>query len=248
MYPYRARFKKDIVVEFFAPARDTGKVIIFCDGLPTLPTASTFMNFFHKKGYWVFYPRYRGTWESGGKLFKQSPERDILDVIDQLPKGFTSIWEKKHFKVQPKKLYVFGSSFGGATALLASRDPRIDKVVVCSPVVDWSKASKKEPLDWLRRIVRESFGEAYRFADADWKKLSSGTFFNPAHVADQIDGSKIMIIHAQDDDVVLAKPVIRFAQTIKSKLLLSARGGHFGSRIFTKPTVYKRINRFLKQI
>ena len=67
-YASRTRFAKDIVTEFFPPARKTKrqKVVIICGGMPGMPGSSYLLEFFSKKGFWVFNPRYRGTWESGG--------------------------------------------------------------------------------------------------------------------------------------------------------------------------------------
>ncbi|HXA84776.1 MAG TPA: hypothetical protein VNZ47_06875, partial [Candidatus Dormibacteraeota bacterium] len=88
-WAFRTRFKKEIVAEFLPPIRPLKrqKVIILCDGMPSMPGKQQLMAFLAAKGYWVFYPRYRGSWESGGKFLQQSPHKDILDVIDELPKG-----------------------------------------------------------------------------------------------------------------------------------------------------------------
>ena len=90
IWSFRARFKKEIVAEFSLPARPgrKHKVIILCDGMPGLPRKQPLMEFLAGKGYWVFYPRYRGAWESGGTFLARSPHLDILDVIDGLPAGF----------------------------------------------------------------------------------------------------------------------------------------------------------------
>jgi hypothetical protein len=72
---------RDIVTEFLPPAR-TGKrqrAIILCDGMPSIPRKQPLAEFLSAKGYWVFYPRYRGAWESGGEFLARSPHLDILD-------------------------------------------------------------------------------------------------------------------------------------------------------------------------
>src|ERR1700757_1635792 len=83
---YRTRFKRHIVAEFTPPARSgkKEKVIVLCDGMPSMPRKQTLMEFLAGKGYWVFYPRYRGAWESGGEFLARSPHLDILNVIDAL--------------------------------------------------------------------------------------------------------------------------------------------------------------------
>src|SRR3989344_658233 len=130
MHAFRTRFKKDIVAEFLPPRRPSKKVIIFAGGMPSVPAnGSRLVEFFSKKGFWVFYPRYRGTWESSGKFLNISPEQDVIDVINQLPKGFRSAWDGKVYRVIPKELYVVGVSFGGPAAILAIRDPRVTNAI-----------------------------------------------------------------------------------------------------------------------
>ena len=90
---FRARFASDIVTEFLPPARagKIQKVIILCDGMPSIPRKQPLAEFLSTKGYWVFYPRYRGSWESGGEFLGRSPHLDILDVISGLSKDFREL-------------------------------------------------------------------------------------------------------------------------------------------------------------
>lgn len=248
MYALRTRFKKDIVTEFFPARNKSSKVIIMLGGLPGIPGSTRTMEWFAKKGYWVFRPRYRGTWESGGSFLKLSPEQDVLDVIDGLYKPFYSIWDGVRYSLTPKKIILMGNSFGGPAALLAGRDKRVDKVVAVSPVVDWQSDSRVEPLDWLGKVMKEAFGEGYRYSLKDWNKLKRGNFYNPVKHVDEIDGKKVFIIHAKDDDIVAFTPVKRFAKNTGSNLLLLKKGGHLGFSIFSKSKrVYKHLQIFLKR-
>ena len=246
MHALRTRFKKEIVAEFLPPRKKSGKVIILCSGMPSVPSKPELMEFFSKKGFWVFYPRYRGTWESGGEFLKISPEKDILGIISQLPRGFKDLWSNKVYKVRPSRLYLFGGSFGGPAAILASLNSRVDKVIAVSPIVDWRAKNKKEPLDWFGKFVKLAFGEAIRFSKTDWNKLKNGKFYNPASVAQKNDGKKIFIIHAKDDEVVNYKQVEKFAKKTNSRLLLLKRGGHLSLSILMQPKFFKKINKFLK--
>lgn len=252
MHTLRARFKKDIVVEFLPSSailrgkrEKKSKVIILCSGLPGVPSQRAILEFFSKEGFWVITPRYRGTWESGGKFLKISPHQDILDIVSELPKGIVSLWDGKRYRLKPKMIYLFASSFGGPAAILASRDPRITKVVAFSPVVDWRAPSTAEPIDKLARFMKVGFGEAYRPAKDAFKKLKSGKFYNPIAVADKIDGRKLFIIHAKDDELVSASSVKRFVRKCNPEFLLLNKGSHFSLRNFTEPKFYKRIRSFL---
>src|ERR1700730_13244369 len=59
---FRTRFKKQILAEFLPPARDgkTQKLIILCDGMPSIPCKQHQSEFLAAECFWVIYPRYRG--------------------------------------------------------------------------------------------------------------------------------------------------------------------------------------------
>lgn len=246
-YPYilRTRFKKDIVAEFLPPARKSGKVVILCQGMPSVPAKDELIRFLSDQGYWVIYPRYRGTWESGGAFLKISPEKDILDIIAELPKGITSLWDGKKYEISPKRIYLLGSSFGGPAAILASRSGKIDKAVVLSPVTDWQGQKDTEDLDQLERFTRLGFGEAFRYSQKDWQKLKTGKFYNPMSLAKKIDGRKILIIHAKDDRTVDYRESQKFSRLTGAKLILPSKGGHLSISLMTKPKFYRYFQRFI---
>jgi dipeptidyl aminopeptidase/acylaminoacyl peptidase len=262
-YMLRTRFAKDIVTEFLPPstasvrtqktsARSRAprrtRVIILCDGMPGMPHAQAFAEWLSKKGFWVFSPRYRGSWESGGLFLKKSPEEDVLAVIDGLPKGFVSLWDGKKFKVKPDEIFVIGTSFGGPAAILASRDPRVKKIVAISPVIDWKALYKAGLMDEEERFVREAFGNGYRIDPHGYAKLKKGKFYSPAYCANEIDGAKLFIVHAKDDTVVRYREVAQFAAAKKKEgavFVALKKGGHLSSRA-TVEKYWKRISKFFK--
>lgn len=128
---FRTRIGQDIVVEFLPPARRSRKekVIVLCDGMPSIPRKQGLAGFLADKGFWVFYPRYRGAWESGGQFLARSPHEDILDVITALKKPIVEITFGKRFRVNARQIFVIGGSFGGAAAILCSLDPLVKKVI-----------------------------------------------------------------------------------------------------------------------
>ena len=229
---FRTRFKKDIVAQFLPPSRSTAKqqVIILCDGMPSVPRKQPLAAFLAAQGYWVFYPRYRGAWESGGQFLAHSPHEDVLHVIDELPNGVTELAFGKRFSIKPDQIFVIGGSFGGAVALLASRDSRVMKVVANCPVVDWSVLSHEEKLETSNpsyaAYIREAFGAGYRLSDRNWRKLRTGAFFSPAHHIHELTPSKIMMFHAIDDPYIPYSMVKDFAEKTGIRLKSLTRGGH----------------------
>ena len=248
-WAFRARFKKEIVAEFMPPARQgkKQKIIILCDGMPSIPRKQPLMTFLSNKGYWTFYPRYRGAWESGGEFLKESPHQDILDVIDELPKGVRELAFGQRFKLTPDEIFVIGGSFGGAAAILASLDARVKKVIANCPVVDWAILAKEEKAETSNpnyaAYIREAFGNGYRLSDANWRKLRRGKFYNPTAHVREIDPAKIMMFHAKDDPYVPYKTVRQFANRTGVKLNSLERGGHVGTEYIVQK-YWQRIKKF----
>jgi len=229
---FRARFQNEIVAEFLPPTRLSKKhrVIILCDGMPSIPRKQPLATFLSQKGYWVFYPRYRGAWESDGVFLAKSPHEDILDVINELPKGVKDSAFGRKFSPCPDEIFVIGGSFGGPAALLCSLDPRVKKVIANCPVVDWSILSQSEKAETSNpsyaAYIRDAFGNGYRLSDRNWKKLHTGKFYNPSHHAREMIPSKIMMFHAKDDPYIPWRSVERFAKSTGARLKLLSRGGH----------------------
>jgi pimeloyl-ACP methyl ester carboxylesterase len=247
---FRTRFKKEIVAEFLPPARSRKQqnVIILCDGMPSIPRKQSLVEFLASKGYWVFYPRWRGAWESGGQFLGRSPHRDILDVAGELHKGIRELAFGRKFICVPDKIFVIGGSFGGAAAILSSLDQRITKVIANCPVVDWSILRKEQLKETSNpsypAYIRAAFGNGYRLSATNWNKLHGGVFYNPAHHLKDLTPSKIMIFHAKDDPYIPWNLVDGFARRAGIKLKLFARGGHLKTE-YVVQKYWRQIREFL---
>jgi pimeloyl-ACP methyl ester carboxylesterase len=249
---FRTRFRNGIVAEFTPPthARKRQKIIVLCDGMPSMPRKQPLVEFLSQKGYWVFYPRYRGAWESDGVFLERSPHQDILDVIHELPRGVKDCAFGKRFSLSPDEVFVIGGSFGGAAALLCSLDAGVRKVIANCPVVDWSILRSSERVETSNpsyvAYIREAFGRAYNLSDRNWKKLYAGKFYNPAYHIREMTGSKIMMFHAKDDPHIPWRSVERFARGTGAKLKLLSRGGHVGTDFIVRK-YWQQIERFFRQ-
>lgn len=236
---FRTRFARDIVAEFLPPARKIKRqrVVLVATGMPSLPNKQPILEFLSQKGFWAFFPRYRGSWESDGEFLKISPEQDLLDVIDQLPRGFRESAFGQKFKLAPDQVFVIGGSFGGAAALLASLDDRVTKVVANCPVVDWSVLDEEQEEETSNpsypAYIREAFGNAYRLPARNWNKLRSGKFFNPIAHVKEFDPAKVLIFHAKDDPYIPWRSVASFAKQTGITLKLLTRGGHLSTQWVT---------------
>jgi pimeloyl-ACP methyl ester carboxylesterase len=237
---FRTRFKKEILAEFL-PASRTGKkqkLIILCDGMPSIPHKQPLAAFLAAKGFWVIYPRYHGAWESGGEFLAKSPHEDVLDIVDELPSELEEIAFGKRYPLTPDQIFVIGGSFGGAAAILLSLDLRIKRVVANCPVTDWGILDRAEKAETSKEnyaeYIREAFGGAYHLSDANWEKLRGGTFYNPWHHRDEINPSKVLMFHAKDDPYVPYEGSRRFAEATGVTLKSLRRGGHISTDYITR--------------
>ena len=248
---HRHRFSNGILAEFLPPKKKVKKcrLILLYDGLPSIPRKQPLAEFLAKKGFWVLYPRYRGAWESEGELLKISPEKDIEEIIDALPHGLTDVAFQTHFELSPEEIFVIGGSFGGCTALMASLNPKIKKVVANCPVVDWSILEEELPKETSNSsyaaYLKEAFGPGYRLSEKNWKKLEAGHFFNPTAYMNELDPKKVILFHAKDDPYIPWEGVKNFAEKTGIKLYSFAKGGHLDT-VETIQKQWKRIEGFLK--
>ncbi len=245
MHLKRTKLANGIIADFLPPKKSSNKVMILCDGMPSMPSKKKTMQWFSKKGFWVINPRYRGTWESSGAFLDHPPEQDVLDVIEGLSKGLISIWEDKIYKIKAKKIFVIGSSFGGTAALMSSMSDKVDGVVAISPVVDWTDNSESEPMDHLEKIIRDGYKEAYRFNTEDWIRLSEGKFFQPMDNVKKMNPKKIFVIYSKDDKVVSNVSIDKFIENLDCKSIMKKKGGHLSFSVITKWPLSKKMINFL---
>jgi pimeloyl-ACP methyl ester carboxylesterase len=243
--PFRAKFTSGIVAEFMPPIRRSGKVVIICDGLPSMPAKRGLLRHLSKNGFWGVHLRYRGTWESEGVFLRQSPSNDIDLLVDHLGSPIVDIWSGKIFHIRPKEIVVIGSSFGGAVTISSSTNRKISKAIALAPVCDWRSRKRGESKSELRRVIAKGFGPVYRFSDRDWQRLVAGKLFNPASDKTSLDPAKLLLIHAVDDSVVHVSQSEDFAARRGVTLKKLRTGGHLSTSDICQPSIWRTISRFL---
>ena len=243
---HRTRIGKDIIADFVVPPtqklQKLGRVAIIAKGVPSMPSGSTFLTFLAEQGFYVILPRYRGTWESSGLFLQREPTEDIKEVLNALHAPLLSIYEKKAYAF-PKnpQIYLMVGSFGGPAGLFLSSDARVTAVFAYSPVVDWRKETKAEPLDRFVEDTKMAFGEGYRFSKTGLDKLKTGNFYNPGTARERIIGDKVHIFHTKDDTIVAHDPVFQFAQKIGARMTSYSTGGHGGASSIMEPRTWKKV-------
>jgi len=226
---YRGKIE-EIIFEFSPPEGAPKGILVLCEGLPGVPKQKELIPFLSSKGFFVIYPRYRGTWESGGEFLKESPVKDIEEIIKFLKKGeIVELYSGKEFDVSSYGIYVVGSSFGGAVALSLASNNDVAKIVALSPVVDietYNNENKHRDLLHLRGFVKEAFNKAFRFDDMDWEKMASGDLFNPPQQIDKKRSKDILIAYDKSDTQINFKIVQNYIVKNDIKGILTDDSGH----------------------
>ena len=93
-----------IFFEFVLQDRLADAIII----LPGFPSGNDFndlIKFFYDRGYHVFVPRYRGTYQSSGVFMSKNPVDDMMFFLEHLKDGeVKSLWDmkKREFRINKK--------------------------------------------------------------------------------------------------------------------------------------------------
>ncbi|HET8574674.1 MAG TPA: hypothetical protein VFM02_00690 [Candidatus Paceibacterota bacterium] len=222
---YRGRCN-EIIFEFSLPSTPKGNIVL-CEGLPGVPKQKEIISNLNKRGYSVFYPRYRGTWESGGEFLTKSPAEDIGLLIELLKTGSVQdLYAEKNFSVNGP-IYIVGSSFGGSVALSLVGRSGIAKVVAFSPIVDFPLHNfnhTEQDLLWLKTFIRRAFHMAYRFSDENWDKMVKGELFNPKQKSTQPKNT--LIVYDISDHEVDSVKIEEYSRKNNIQTIVTESIGH----------------------
>lgn len=226
---YRSKID-DIIFEFSPAENESRGVVIICDGFPSVPRQKELLSYLSAAGYFIIFPRYRGTWESDGEFLKESPAKDIEDVINFIKNNkIKELYVGKEFDIRDKNIHLLGSSFGGSVALSLVESDDVNKIIALSPVVDFkmhNKDGNEQDLLWVRDFIKQAFDQGYRFKDECWNKMVSGDIFNPKQKLNEKEAEKISIIYDQSDKEIDYKKIENYASQNNIKTIKWDNVGH----------------------
>ena len=244
---FRTRFKQDIIAEFVDPSRPQKKqkLIMLCDGMPSMPSKQPLAEFLATKGFWVIYPRYHGAWESGGEFLEVSAR--------------TSSTSSTNYPLNLRKLLSVGASSWRRMKSLPSGEGSAERRQFFCLWIDeshewwqivrlwigafWIRLRKRKPQRRTAEYIREAFGNGYRLSDANWDKLRGGAFYNPWHHRTEIDASKVLMFHTKDDPNMLTSGPSNLRRSQASSSRRLPRGGHISTDYITRK-YWPQIKRF----
>lgn len=227
--------------------------VIFLPGFPSSNKYDVEMRFLFKKGYNVFFPRYKGTYQSKGLFLKSNIVRDIQKFLNEIKKGKAeSLWDLNIKKFSTRKIILFGGSFSGAIACgLSSIDKNISKIILSAPVWDFKKHNSdgnEQDLQKLVPFIKRAYSNLYRFR---FNNLINTLFqfkeLSPSFYLEKLQNKQIpiLVLHDPRDKTVSIKHSLYMKNKLpKLKIIKHFLGHPFGIKLIENK--WKEINKFIK--
>ncbi|MFW6282526.1 MAG: alpha/beta hydrolase family protein [Minisyncoccales bacterium] len=249
--PLLKAYYGDIFFEFLVHKSPRDSIVIL-SGFPSSNNYKNEMNFLFEKGYNVFYPRYKGNYQSRGFFLNQNIAKEIYNFINELKKGEAkSLWdmEIKRFKI--KNVILFAGSFGGAVACgVSALDKNISKLVLFAPVWDFNDYENlkgSQDLDKLTIFVKRAYSNLYRIKFTSFSKAifkSKECFPNIYLRKFRENKTKILIFHDPKDTSVPISHTLKMKKKYPFELIKHSKGHTWNVALINKN--WKKISKFLK--
>lgn len=202
------------------------KLIIICPGLPSDSSNYGLMDLISNEGFSCLYLRYSGTWGSYGNFLKDSPVKDVKNIIRFLLKNkyFVDSSNNQKTKFVFNEIILLGTSFGGSICLVAGAKSKfIKKIIALSPIIDYRDHARnqiynEEDIGTLGNYLKRAYGVAYNFSETSWRKFIAGKLdINPIDYTKQLGKKKIILLSGVKDKSLSFDRVKNFFNEIPSK-------------------------------
>lgn len=225
--------------------------VIILLGFPGKMEQHALIEEFASRGYHVFLPRYRGSFQSKGQFLSKNPIDDLMVFMRSFEQGSVkSLWDlrKRQFRVN-KKLLV-GSSFGGAIACgLAAKSGAFSHLILLAPIWDFAvhnENKNEEDLARLTMFVKRAYENVYRIK---WKNVQERMLkwreMRPDYYAPLLQKLPILVFHDPNDKVVSFAHTKAMVSRFERATLVEHYLGHGASADLIR-TYWKEIDKFVK--
>jgi len=203
-----ARDGAQVPARFYKPAQPNGRAVVFVHGAGYLQNVHRFWSsyfreyMFHhllmSRGYTVVDADYRGSrgygrdWRTG--IYRHMGGKDLTDQVD------AAAWLVKEHGIDPKKIGIYGGSYGGFITLMALfTTPDVFAAgAALRPVTDWAHYNQGYTSNILNLPQKDT--EAYRSS-------------SPIYFAEGLKG-RLLICHGMVDTNVHFQDSVRLAQRL----------------------------------
>ena len=190
------------------------------------------------KGFECTVWHYRGAWKSEGRYSLVSNYKDTETLLNFLNKKGDG----------HEEISLVGASWGGFVALETfARNPNIRKVVLLAPFINMGSDEKafQTGVRFLSSITKPSIRN-YEREDIEKDLRIIERQFNPLKKLSDLDGSKVLIIHGENDTICPIEYSVKVKSLFKTPARLYQLDGqdHF---LHTRETVFDFCFSFLKE-
>ncbi len=214
--PILKAYYGDVFFEFLVHGREEGwkrDAIVILPGFPSSNKSDSEMRYLYGRGFNVFFPRYKGTYQSKGKFLDENIVQDLKEFISELKKGKAkSLWDNNLIEFSVGSIIILGGSFSGAVACgLGAVDKDIRKIVLFSPVWDFKRHNEnnnEQDLEKLIPFVKRAYKNLYRIGFENIsKKMEEFKECSPEFYLNRLAGNEtgVLVMHDPEDKTVSIK-------------------------------------------
>lgn len=225
--------------------------IIILPGFPGRNQYDELIQLFYEKGYHVFVPRYRGSYQSSGTFLSKSPIDDVYFFLEKLEEGkVKNLWDMRKIAFKINKKLLLGNSFGGAIACsVAAKYHLFSHLVLVAPVWDFTMHGAKgdeQDLKKLTVFVKRAYKNCYRYIFDDIiKKLDKFKELSPEYYVPRLQKMPLLVLHDPNDKVVSFQHTKDMLGKFPRATLIEHYFGH-GSVEVPLRAYWKEFDKFVK--
>ncbi len=245
--PILKAYYGDIFFEFINHKEPTD-TILYLEGFPSSGSHKKEIEFLYRKGYNIFVPHYKGTYQSRGKFLGGNIVYELKEFLDKLKMGSViNLWDMSEVNFKIKRLILFGGSFSGAICCGLSTLTKFDKIVLFAPVLDYLRLNEKgdeQDPDHMIPFVKRAYENLFRFDfDKIVERMSKFKECSPNYYLNKLK-TPVLILHDPTDKTVSIRMAKEFEKKLPNIKLIESSEGHKMDKTLEKE--WTKIKKFLE--
>lgn len=246
--PVLKAYYKDIFFEFMVHDKPADTILLL-EGFPSSSTHAEQIQSLNEKGYNVFVPHYKGTYQSKGKFLESNIVQDMKGFVEEMRKNYAiNLWDMSKVEFKIKKLILFGASFSGAICCGLSTLIKFDKIVLFSPVLDYSRLNEngdEQDPNHLIPFVKRAYENLFRIEFKSLtERMNQFKECSPQYYLPRIK-CPLLILHDPNDKTVSIRISREIVKKVKKASLIESKNGHKMENTLNEK--WKTIDDFIKK-
>ena len=214
----------------FLIAGEEREAVVLLKGFPSSNDREEEMRLLFQNGYNVFYPCYKGTFQSDGYFLQSDPSATMVEFLEYLQSGSTvNLWDANQVFFQNSGFHLVSGSFGGAVSLAVAQQFDVDSVVLFSPVWNFAEHNEtyeEQDIAHLTSFVERAYKHLFRF-DFDNVKNEMLRFDSckPSHYL-PLHETAVTVFHDPKDSIVSVEHSRKYVPKLADGELYEQSFGH----------------------